>query len=128
MMNIMITPAKRTALMSALLSLLLIMNLSSVARAQAPRAATGALQGAISTTGPDGQSYNIPAASVKLSSADGVVANTASNDEGEYEFTTVLPGDYTLEVSVEGFKTASEAVTVRAGEVLVENISLALDE
>ena len=128
MMNIMITPAKRTALMSALLSLLLIMNLSSVARAQAPRAATGALQGAISTTGPDGQSYNIPAASVKLTSTDGVVANTASNDEGEYEFAAVLPGDYKLEASVEGFKPASKSITVRAGETSVENISLALAE
>jgi hypothetical protein len=126
MMNTMIIRTKRNALMSALLSLLLIMNLSGAARAQAPQAATGTLRGAISTTGPDGQSYNIPAASVKLTSTNGVVANTAANDEGEYEFAAVPPGDYKLEANVEGFKPASKAITLRAGEILVENITLAL--
>ena len=126
MMNTMITPTKRNALKSALLSLLLIVNLSGAARVQATQAATGTLRGAISTTAPDGQSYNIPAASVKLTSTNGVVANTASNDEGEYEFAAVLPGDYKLEANVEGFKPASKAITISAGETLVENITLAL--
>ena len=47
-----------------------------------------------------------------------------SNDAGEYEFATFPPGTYTLEVSAEGFKTASKAVALRAGETSVENISL----
>lgn len=36
----------------------------------------------------------------------------------------VAPGAYTLSVSAEGFKTASEAVTIRAGQTSIENISL----
>ena len=52
-------------LMPVLLSILLIVNMSGVAGAQQAQAATGALRGAVSAAGPDGQAYNIPAASLK---------------------------------------------------------------
>ena len=126
MMNMMITRTKRNMLMPVLLSLLLFVNLSGSAQAQAAHVATGILRGAVSTQGPDGQAYNLPAASLKLSgaAADAKVVSASANDEGEYEFADVPPGTYTLEASVEGFKPASKAVTVRAGETSVENITI----
>jgi hypothetical protein len=55
----------------------------------------GAVRGAVVTVAPDGQSYNIPGASLKLKG--GVHgAETSSNDGGEYEFTNVSPGEYML--------------------------------
>ena len=50
--------------------------------------------------------------------------DAVSDDVGEYQFTDLFPGAYTLEASVQGFKTATKAITVRAGETSVENISL----
>lgn len=121
-------------LMPVLLSILLLANMVSVARAQVTQAATGTLRGdipatgtlrgAVTATAPDGQSYTIPAASLKLTGATQAAVTASSNEEGEYEFAGVLPGAYTLEASDQGFKTASKTVNVRAGETSVENIIL----
>jgi Carboxypeptidase regulatory-like domain len=124
MTNMMTTRTKRGALMPALLSLLLLVNLCGVARAQEARPATGTLRGAVTANAPDGQSYNIPAASLKLKGGTQQVAEASANDAGEYEFADVQPGTYTLSASVQGFKTTSKPVTVRAGETSVENFSL----
>jgi hypothetical protein len=50
--------------------------------------------------------------------------DAVTDDAGEYQFTNLLPGAYTLKATVQGFKTASRIVTIRAGETSVENISL----
>jgi hypothetical protein len=126
MMNKLTNRIKRNALMAALLSLLLLVNMGGIARAQEARAATAKLGGAVTATAPDGQNYSIPAASLKLSSASlgAKILSAFSNDAGEYVFAGLAPGAYTLEASVQGFKTASKAVAVRAGETSVENITL----
>ena len=85
------------------------------------------VRGAVATAGPDGLSYNIPGASLKLKRGM-QVAETSANDAGEYEFTKLLPGEYTLEATAEGFKTSSKTITIRAGETLVENVSLEVAE
>jgi hypothetical protein len=114
------------ALTQMLLSLLLLVNTGGVARAREARTATGTLRGSVTATAPDGQTYGIPAASLKLKGGTQQVAEAYSNDAGEYEFGAVPPGDYTLEASVQGFKTASKSVAVRAGETVVENVNLAV--
>ena len=126
-MNRQASRAMSGRLMPVLLSLLLIVNMSGVAGAQEAQAAAGVLRGAVSTAGPDGQSYNIPGASLKLT-GEGQAAEASSNEEGEYEFTSLPPGAYTLEVTAQGFKTASKPVTVRAGETSVENVTLDVAE
>jgi hypothetical protein len=117
------TPQIQRILRAALLPLLFITLLSGIANGQQPQSATGSLRGAVATGAPDGQSYNVPGASLKLKSEtrslDGV-----TDDAGEYLFKDLLPSAYTLEVSVLGFKTATKSITVRAGETSVENISL----
>jgi hypothetical protein len=108
--------------MPVLLSLLLLVNTSGVAGAQQAQAATGTLRVAVTSAAPDGQTYSIPAASLKLTGAK--VLSVSADDAGEYEFASLPPGAYTLEASVQGFKMASKTVTVRTGETAVENISL----
>ena len=93
---------------------------SRVGNAQDAQSETGNLRGAVATAAPDGQSYNIPGASLKLKRGT-QVAETSANDAGEYEFTKLLPGEYTLEATAEGFKTSSKTIAIRAGETLVEN-------
>lgn len=81
------------------------------------------MRGAVATAAPDGQSYNVPGASLKLKSA-ARSQDAVTDDAGEYKFEGLLPGTYTLEVSVQGFKTASKTITIRSGETSVENINL----
>jgi hypothetical protein len=42
------------------------------------------------------------------------VAETSANDSGEYEFTKLSPGEYTLEATAEGFKTSSKTIAIQA--------------
>jgi hypothetical protein len=110
-------------LVAALLSLLSIVIFSGIISAQSAPAVSGTLRGALATIAPDGQSYNVPGASVKLK-APTQTLDAVSDDEGNYQFTNLPQGDYSLEVTVQGFKTASKAITIRAGETSVENIKL----
>jgi hypothetical protein len=50
------------------------------------------------------------------------------NYQGEYEFANLSVGEYTLEVSAQGFKNVSKVVVVRTGETLIENITLEVAE
>jgi TonB-dependent Receptor Plug Domain/Carboxypeptidase regulatory-like domain/TonB dependent receptor len=116
-------PRTHHVLPAVLLSVLAILVFSDIGNAQDVQSETGAVRGAVATTGPDGQSYNIPAASLKLKRGL-QVAETAANDAGEYEFTKLLPGEYTLEATAAGFKASSKTITIPAAETLLENISL----
>ena len=110
-------------LIAMLLSILLIAIQSGAAYGQDEGSTTGTLRGAVTATGSGGLTYSISGASLKLKGRSQVAA-AISNDAGEYEFTAFPPGTYTLEVNAEGFKTASKAVTLHAGETSVENIRL----
>ncbi len=87
------------------------------------RPLTGTVRGAIITKGPDGHSYNIADANLKLNGTAQLL-EVSSNDQGEYEFADLSVGEYTLEVSAQGFKNVSKVVVVRTGETLIENITL----
>ena len=87
------------------------------------RPLTGLLRGAIIAKGLDAQSYNIPGANLKLQGTAQLI-EASSNDQGEYEFANLSVGEYTLEVSAQGFKNVSKVVVVRTGETLIENITL----
>jgi hypothetical protein len=96
---------------------------SAVGNAQNAQSETGSIKGTVATSGPDGQSYNIPGASVKLKRGT-QVAETAANDAGEFEFTKLLPAEYTLEAMAGGFKASTKTISIRSGETLVENVTL----
>jgi outer membrane receptor for ferrienterochelin and colicin len=119
----MTSPRTKYLYRAMLVSVLAILIFSSLANAQNAQSETGTVRGAVATSAPDGQSYNIPGASLKLKSGT-QVAETSANEAGEYEFTKLLPGEYTLEATAEGFKSSSKTIAIRAGASLVENISL----
>jgi hypothetical protein len=106
-----------------LVSVLAILIFSNLANAQNAQSQTGTVRGAVASSAPGAQSYNIPGASLRLKIGT-QVAETSANDAGEYEFTKLSPGEYTLEATAEGFKTSSKTFAIRGGESLVENISL----
>ena len=113
----------QNVLPAVLLSLLIIAMFGGVANAQEVRTEVGTLRGVVATTAPEGQSYNLPGASLTLKQGAKVVAASA-NDAGDYEFKNLLQGEYTLEATTEGFKPSRRTVTIRAGETSVENIRL----
>jgi hypothetical protein len=115
---------KRT-LFAALLLILAIVFLRSIAHAQTAPSATGTLRGSVSSPAPDGQSYNIPGASLKLKSPAQTL-DAVTDDAGQYQFKNLLPGAYTVETTVQGFKTSSKSIMIRAGETTVENVALEL--
>lgn len=116
-------PRMQYILPAILVSVLVVLIFGNAGNAQDAQSETGAVRGAVVTTAPDGQSYNIPAASLTLKRGT-QVAETSANDAGEYEFAKLLPGEYTLEATAGGFKTSSKTITIRARETLVENVSL----
>jgi hypothetical protein len=119
----MASPRTQYKLPAVLVSVLAILIFTGFANAQNAQSETGTVRGAVATRAPDGQSYNIPGASLKLIRGT-QVAETSANDAGEYEFTKLSPGEYTLEATAEGFKTSSKMIAIRAGETLVDNIGL----
>jgi hypothetical protein len=119
----MTSPRTKYLYPAMLVSVLAILIFNSLANAQDVQSETGTVRGAVAMKAPDGQSYNIPAASLKLKRGL-QVAETAANDAGEYEFTKLLPGDYTLEATAAGFKASSKTITIAEAETLLENISL----
>jgi hypothetical protein len=119
----MTSPRTKYLYRAMLVSVLALLIFSSLANAQNAQSETGTVRGAVATSAPDGQSYNIPGASLKLKSGT-QVAETSANEAGEYEFTKLLPGQYTIEATAEGFKSSSKTIAIRAGASLVENISL----
>ena len=60
------TPTQNHTLVAALLSLLSIVMFSGITSAQPAPEVTGTLHGAVATVAPDGQSYSVPGASLKL--------------------------------------------------------------
>src|SRR5258705_2461546 len=113
-----------------MLRLALLVSLSlAAASIHSARAQTSVLQGTVSVSGANGQSERLPGASLNLTPATpGQTKRSAvTNDLGEYKFTDLAAGLYTLQVGLSGFKQHTETVTIRAGITTVENIDLELE-
>jgi len=118
-------PRTKHGFNAVLIALITTVILSGATNAQTVQPVSGTLRGVVTTAGPDGQSYNVPAATLKLKLKQSVqIAETSANETGEYEFTKLAPGEYTLETTVDGFKPNIKTVTIRAGETSVEKIIL----
>lgn len=92
-------------------------------------AQTGVLQGTVGVSSASGQSERLPGASLNLTPATpGQTKRSAVADEqGEYKFTNLAAGLYTLQVELSGFKQRTESVTVGAGITTVESIELEVE-
>jgi hypothetical protein len=77
-------------------------------------AGPASLRGRISDT----QGGDIPGATVKVSTGGREVASTTTDENGRYQFAGVPSGTVTVQVSIEGFKTASRALVLRGTTTL----------
>jgi len=114
---------------SLLSSLVCAIPASAWAGAAIPQAATGTISGRVSVASSEGVSNNLSAITVKLTGPSPATTSQeeVSDNDGRFQFAHLLPGNYKLEVSVEGFKPWSATVTVGIGEAAVQDVGLQLN-
>ena len=97
--------------------LLTILVCSGALFAQAP---TGRLHGQIT----DQTGAVIPAASITVKNASGLVVSAVSDGAGSYDVKNLAPGKYTISVSAKGFSPATQNIEITAGQNLNTNIAM----
>jgi hypothetical protein len=97
--------------------LLTILVCSGALFAQAP---AGRLHGQIT----DQTGAVIPAASITVKNASGLVVSAVSDGAGSYDVKNLAPGKYTINVSAKGFSPATQNVEIAAGQNLNTNIAM----
>ena len=95
-----------------LITVMLLCALSFTAFSQ-----TGTIKGKVTTS--DGQPAGYISVGLKNKAQ-----NTVSDDNGEFSFNKVKPGDYTIKVSAVGIHAQEKNVSVKAGETVTINFSL----
>src|SRR6266849_540713 len=85
-------------------------------------AQTRELQGTVSVANEAGE--RLPGASLNLTSTLTAqpARSTVTNDQGEYKFTDLAAGVYTLRVTLNGFKEHIETVTIGGVATTIKNI------
>ena len=86
---------------------------------QAPPTASG-ISGIVS----DKSGAVFPGATVTVSDAAGKTQSATSNERGEYAFSDLVPGTYTVSVAFQGFKTFESKVAVTAGALARLDIAM----
>jgi hypothetical protein len=106
---------------SYLLLVVLLMTFGTVAFAQSNY---GAVRGIVA----DVQGAGIPGATVVLTSDTTKISRTTvSNGSGEYAFSAVQPGTYSVTVTSDGFKRSeAKGITVDAGNTIGNDVALEL--
>src|SRR5690349_19452665 len=96
----------------------------SLAGTHAVLAQRSVLQGTVSVTSTTGE--RLPGASLKLTPASSgqPSRSTVTNEQGEYKFTDLAAGIYTLQIDLAGFKQQTRKVTIQKAATAVENINL----
>jgi hypothetical protein len=84
----------------------------------------GSVHGTISVISPFGQSYGAPGARIRLLASLRNTRLVMASYTGEYEFESVPPGNYQLEVTLDGFEKVARPITVHADEASIENVKL----
>ena len=94
-----------------------------------PQATTASISGRVSVASAQGVSNNLSAITVKLTGPSPATTsqNAVSDSDGRFEFTHLAPGNYKLEVTVEGFKPWSATVDLVAGQDSVQDAALQLN-
>jgi outer membrane receptor for ferrienterochelin and colicin len=96
---------------------------------QVTLAQTSVLQGTVSVSSGNGPGERLAGASVNLTPAKpGEQSRSAvTNEQGEYKFTDLVAGIYTLQIGLTGFKQQTKTVTLQKDVKVVENINLELE-
>ena len=115
-------------LQNAVLGLSLVAVAGFMANSTAPIAlgqtnTTGDVAGNISDT----SGAIVPGATVSLTSlATGATRSTVSNSSGEYRFSQLSPGHYTITVTGVGFEKSKQNIDINIGAVTSANIGLTI--
>lgn len=98
-------------------------------KAQSAQSPKGNIEGFIKATGTDGRTFGMPDVNLKLSSVPPLseVASSITSETGKFSFTGLLPGNYTLEATLQGFKKQTHRLTVQAGETVEAEFLLELE-
>jgi len=93
-----------------------------------PDATTASISGKVNVTTVEGATNNLEGITIKLTGpAPASDSQTDVTDsEGSYAFPHLPPGSYTLEATLEGFKTWTATVALGAGQAIVRNAELRL--
>ncbi len=87
-------------------------------------AQTGAAVGGHVT---DERNASINGAEVRLIPRAGATAVTATNANGNFTFTNVLPGDYVIEIKASGFASVTVPITVSHAQSLTRDMTLSVE-
>jgi len=111
-------------------TVLLLSVLIAGAAVNSVEAQTCMLQGTVSVSSPNGQNERLPGASLKLTPAGPNQASRSAvtDDQGEFKFTDLTPGLYTLQIDLAGFQQRTESVTVHPDVTSLESIALEVQE
>jgi hypothetical protein len=95
----------------------------------APQAGTSSLSGRVSVASAQGVSNNLSGVTVKLTGPSPATTSqeAISDSDGRFEFTRLMPGNYTLDVNLDGFKPWSATVALAAGQAVVQDAGLQLN-
>jgi hypothetical protein len=106
-----------------LILLILLLELSQSNLLNAQNATSGGLTGVVT----DPSDAVVPGANVELSdNAKGIRQAKTTNPDGEYLFSFVAPGNYTVTVTHPGFRTISQTLDVNLGPPSTLNIRVAI--
>lgn len=116
------------AAMAAIFSLPLLLCLPFLGISFTPAAhAQSMIAGDIAGTVLDPSGAAVAGATVKATSKEsGAVSTAVTSSTGAYRFSLLKPGAYTLTASAPGFKASSTTVIVGIGQIVTQNLSLAL--
>jgi len=105
----------------------LLLTIVCVTASYSAAAQSCVLQGTISVSSTTDPAGRLPGANLNLTGTAGQPPlATVSNEQGEYKFTDLVPGTYTLQVQLAGFQQQTKVVTVQAG-VNNQDIKLELE-
>jgi hypothetical protein len=103
------------------LSLILLLALALSNSLNAQNATSGGLTGVVT----DPSNSLVPDATVELKdNAKGIIQTKGTNAVGEYSYSFVAPGNYTLTVTHPGFQTATQTFDVSLGPPVTLNVRL----
>src|SRR6202163_1052678 len=91
-----------------------------------PQPSTATIAGRVTVTTGEGSTNNLAGITVKLTgpAPASTSRSTVTDAEGRYEFAQLVPGSYTAEASLEGFKPWTATVMLTSGQAAAVDASL----
>src|SRR5258706_346034 len=90
---------------------------------------TSSIAGNVNVSTGEGQVNNLAGITVKLidPKTGSALQSTLADESGHFQFTQLVAGTYTLEVSAEGFKAWVKTVTLGQGQATAEDVTLEIN-